>query len=1210
MLGLDHTAVLAPQNAHTVEPAPPLPQGSLVAEPVPEAQRDQPQPIAKILMPVVMVAAIGAVVVVLALSGRQLSPMMMVLPLMMLLSALMMVNPPEKTGDIDETRRVYLRHLDALADSARGNARRQRDHVTHFHPDPAALLHAIPTSRVWERGPDSPRALEVRFGVGDTSLCTPVDVGDPGSPEDLDPVCAVSLRRTVAAVSTVPHMPIVVQLEAFPAIALAGPAAAEVARAVLCELGFFHGPDMVGVINYHQDQSFSWLKWLPHTRDPERALFTVALTDAARFHAARLNPAIDCVIAVTPDPHFSTDEDVFHLVCDSDTGIVARTMQGEEALGRPDAFTVAEAEFVARHLAFYRRPEESQAAGDDGDLLAMLGVSDIDDLNPHSLWRGRAGTRHHLVVPLGSTPDGAAIHLDLKESAHGGMGPHGLCIGATGSGKSELLRTLVTALSATHSPEELNLVLVDFKGGATFLGCESLPHTSAVITNLEDESVLVERMYDALSGELNRRQELLRSAGNFANITDYTAARLQGRTELAALPSLLVIVDEFSELLGQHPHFTELFVAIGRLGRSLGVHLLLASQRLEEGKLRGLDSHLSYRIGLKTFSAAESRQVLGVPDAYELPAEPGSGYLKATSPDLVRFRAAYVSGPLVRRVREEGSEAAQGVGIFRGWEEPEVAGEESVGVRVDESTTLLDAVVGKARETAQLRGQRAHRVWLPPLPQSVELPKVCESDRALSVSIGLVDDPYNQRQDHLVIDFAAAGGHLAIAGGPQSGKSMTLRTIIAALAVTHTTDDLAIYAVDAGAGQLADVEVLPHVAGTATRAEEDKARRIIEEVTGFIDAPAAAGGRQIFLIVDGWHAIVANDSKLQDLRDPLTRIASEGPAAGVHLVVSTQRWSAIRAGVRDLIGTRVELHMSEATDSLIDRKAHQKVPALPGRGLAPDGRQILIAATANQDLAHIARQASGQARVPSLKVLPDRVDARQLQGGPRALRLPYAIGGPQLEPVGLDADHLLAIGRRGSGKSTLLATLMAGISALPRQEARMVVIDPRRTHLAAGGSDMVASYAASGESVRDTVAAAVTTLRSRLPGAEVTPEQLAARSWWTGPEIYLIVDDLDLVGDDPLRPLLPLFPHARDIGLHIIVARKLGGTARALYGGVVGALKDLNPEVLVFDGNRDEGTLFGVKPGPLPPGRAVLVRDGENAGTVQVAATEPEGERA
>ena len=197
---------------------------------------------------------------------------------------------------------------------------------------------------------------------------------------------------------------------------------------------------------------------------------------------------------------------------------------------------------------------------------------------------------------------------------------------------------------ATHSSAMLNFVLVDFKGGATFLGMEQAPHVAAVITNLADDLTQVTRMQDALAGEMNRRQELLRTAGNFANVKDYEKARDNG-ADLDPLPALFIVIDEFSELLAQKPEFIDLFVAIGRLGRSLQMHLLLASQRLEEGRLRGLESHLSYRIGLKTFSAGESRAVLGVPDAYELPPLPGSGYLKFDTMSMERFKAAYVSGP-------------------------------------------------------------------------------------------------------------------------------------------------------------------------------------------------------------------------------------------------------------------------------------------------------------------------------------------------------------------------------------------------------------------------------------------------------------------------------------------------------------------------------------------------------------------------------------
>ncbi|GAA3042342.1 hypothetical protein GCM10020000_21610 [Streptomyces olivoverticillatus] len=285
--------------------------------------------------------------------------------------------------------------------------------------------------------------------------------------------------------------------------------------------------------------------------------------------------------------------------------------------------------------------------GDDEPLLAnldfadLLGLGDPAAVDVATAWRPRTAAER-LRVPIGVGEDGTPVMLDLKEAAQDGMGPHGLCVGATGSGKSELLRTLVLGLAVTHSSETLNFVLADFKGGATFAGMAELPHVAAVITNLADDLTLVDRMRDSITGELQRRQELLRAAGNYANLGDYEKARAAG-APLEPLASLVLVIDEFSELLTAKPDFIDMFIQIGRIGRSLGVHLLLASQRLEEGRLRGLDTYLSYRIGLRTFSAAESRTALGVPDAYHLPSVPGSGYLKFGTDEMTRFKAAYVS---------------------------------------------------------------------------------------------------------------------------------------------------------------------------------------------------------------------------------------------------------------------------------------------------------------------------------------------------------------------------------------------------------------------------------------------------------------------------------------------------------------------------------------------------------------------------------------
>ena len=319
----------------------------------------------------------------------------------------------------------------------------------------------------------------------------------------------------------------------------------------------------------------------------------------------------------------------------------------------PDAIGPAEAAATSRAIAAKVMPDE--ANGDEPLVTAtgltdLLGVTNVSTLDPRTAWRTRQ-PRDRFRVAIGVGATGQAVELDLKEAARGGMGPHGLVVGATGSGKSELLRTLVLGLAMTHPPESLNFVLVDFKGGATFTRLDALPHTSAVITNLSDELTMVDRMRDAISGEMHRRMELLRGAGHFASLQDYETARtttglIGGAGPLPEIPTLLIVVDEFSELLSAKPDFLDLFITIGRVGRSLGVHLLLASQRLEEGRLRGLDTYLSYRIGLKTFSGAESRIVLGVPDAFELPTAPGNGYLKFDTGSLLRFKAAYVSGPV------------------------------------------------------------------------------------------------------------------------------------------------------------------------------------------------------------------------------------------------------------------------------------------------------------------------------------------------------------------------------------------------------------------------------------------------------------------------------------------------------------------------------------------------------------------------------------
>jgi S-DNA-T family DNA segregation ATPase FtsK/SpoIIIE len=846
------------------------------------------------------------------------------------------------------------------------------------------------------------------------------------------------------------------------------------------------------------------------------------------------------------------------------------------------------------------------------------------------------------------------------------MGPHGLIIGATGSGKSELLRTIVAALAINHSYEELNFILVDFKGGATFASLDVLPHTSAVITNLSDELPLVDRMRDAIAGELTRRQELLRTAGNYVSRYEYEKARLAGEP-LAPLPSLLIVCDEFSEMLVAKPDFIDLFIQIGRIGRSIGVHLLLASQRLEEGKLRGLDTYLSYRIGLRTFSAIESRIVLGVNDAYELPNAPGHGYLKSDTQTMHRFRGAYVSGPYRTPGKTMCSQTSlqrrivpYDIGYVPIPDPPAGLPRETKDTSGDggKETSVLDVIVNRLRG----QGPPAHQVWLPPLaepPTIAELlpPLVVDprrglttagSSEQLSVPIGIVDKPYEQRRDPLFLELGGAGGHVAVVGVPQSGKSTVLRSLLTALALMHTPHEVQFYCIDFGGGTFVPLRGLPHVGGVATRMDVDGIRRTISEVTAVLDdrelrftqagidsmatyrRRRAAGEfvddpfGDVFLVVDGWGAF---KQEYENFEQTIATLCSRGLSFGVHVAITATRWSEIRMAMRDLFGTKVELRLGDPGESEVDRKAAANVPEhTPGRGVTKEKLHFLAAiprldgiravddlAVGVADLVHRVRDAWPDIPAPRVRLLPERLPSCELPAAAASDGVPIGINETALAPVLLDLEaepHLLVFGDAGCGKSSLLRLIGHTIARQysPKQ-ARFIVADYRRSLLGQFSPDHLLGYAPSGQAFVEILGSVGAAMQDRLPGPDVTPAQLRDRSWWHGPQVFVLVDDYDLVAGsagNPLTALVEYLPQARDLGLLLIITRRAGGASRALYDPIIQQLRELDCPGLMMSGNPEEGSLFGnLKPRPLPAGRGTLVRRRDGVQLIQTAWMDP-----
>lgn len=711
--------------------------------------------------------------------------------------------------------------------------------------------------------------------------------------------------------------------------------------------------------------------------------------------------------------------------------------------------------------------------------------------------------------------------------------------------------------------------------------------------------------------------------------------------------------------------------------------MLLASQRLEEGKLRGLDTYLSYRIGLKTFSASESRAAIGVPDAYELPSIPGSGYLKFDTTSMVRFKASYVSGPWRPAGMQQPVTASTGVSADRRPKlfvpdfielppEPEEPAEEEKPPEPppDENNEpsqldlIIDRMVGQ--------GPPAHEVWLPPLnePNSLDTlfpPLQPTEDRGLSpvgffgngrlqVPLGLVDKPFEQRRDLLWTDFSGAAGHGAIVGGPQSGKSMLFRTLVTSMALTHTAEEVQFYGLDFGGGTLASLRKLPHVGGVAGRLDPDLARRMVAELTTLvnerelrfrdngIDSMTDFRNRKrrgeladdvhgdVFLIVDGWAAF---KQEFESLETQVINLASQGLSFGVHVLVGANRWAEIRPALKDQMGTRFELRLGDPGESEVDRKVAVNVPqGRPGRGLTKDKLHFLIGLpridgssddeTVGEGIADASARVADAWRgrtAPRVRLLPELLPYEDLlqqvtESGTQLRKemVPVGVNEEELAPFYLDFDaepHFVYFADGENGKTNFLRTVVSGImNNFDPKEAVVLLVDYRRSMLGFVNTDHLLGYAVSSNQLTDMIKDVRGSMEGRLPGPDVTQEQLKNRTWWKGPELFVVVDDYDLVVtqmNNPLQPLSEFLAQAKDVGLHLIVTRRTGGASRSTFDPIIGKLKDISSPGMVGGGSKDEGQLWGnVKPSVQPPGRGTLISRKVGQQRVQLAWIKPE----
>ena len=1141
-----------------------------------------------------------------------------------------------------------------LAVLAREEERVRRDAA----PDPAAVVDLAlgPGARLWERRPADDDFLRLRLGLADApSRTVLVPEARGGAPAALpEPRCRL--------------VPVEVPLADVGVLGLAGPRVPllRLARAVLTGATGLHAPrDLAVVVLTGRDDAadWEWATWLPHTEQlaagegPARLVATDGAQAAARVaelrrlveqrgeesHALlrdrevrgrRVLLVLDGarrLRAVPGLPELLRDGPAAGVVAvclDEDEGSLpdecaaVAVLQGRSgtrlALRLPDGPPVPDVLADGLSTALAERAARATAplralGGSDGGvadlpdrvrLLDLLGSTDLGADDVLASWARTGGRTTEALVGVG--PDGP-LTVDLRRD-----GPHALVAGTSGSGKSELLQTLVASLALGNTPEALSFVLVDYKGGAAFAACADLPHVTGMVTDLDGP--LVDRALASLEAELKRRERVLAAAGA-KDLDDHVARG--GRD----LPRLVLVVDEFASLAEEVPEFVQGVVGIGMRGRSLGVHVVLATQRPGGVVNAEIRANVNLRLCLRVTSDAESTDVVDSPEAGRLPRSlPGRAYLRTGHGELVPLQAARVGWPrpdsdatAVRPpqvvVRERRVTALGDVAV---------AAQGPVDGAVE---TDLSVVVQAVRDATVRAGASAvASPWLPPLPEQVDLAGLeAPLPSAASAVLGLADRPSAQAQPPFVLDLERTGC-VAVGGTGRSGRSTVLRTLAAGLASGSSPRDLHLYALDCGGRALGPLEQLPHCGAVVDGDDGVRVGRLLGLLEGEVrrrQRVLAAGGHgtlaeqraadpahalpHVVLLLDRFEAFTARWAEHDGgrLAEQLEGLLRHGASASVTTVLTTDR-SGFTYRTAGAVASRLVLRQADRDDAAAFGLDTRAVPTAP-----PPGRGVWVETGEQVQVAVVGDDASGAAQTAVLRALgarlagtwadlPRDVLPRRVEPLPEEITLAEAaarrrapapstpgacvpaVGGDDAAPVDVDLlEHggFLVSGPPRSGRSTALAALVHSLEGrLP-----VVVVAPRPgpARDLAGAPGVVEVLASDdGSALRD--------LLDDLPGP-----------------LCVVVDDAELLTDGSTAPVLEeLARSGRDEGRVVVAAGSTEDLQVARYRGWLAAVRRSRSGLLLAPSSTADGEVFDVR---LPrgaggaglPGRGLLVLRGE-----------------
>ncbi len=1139
-----------------------------------------------------------------------------------------------RTQDIRAEEARYAQALGSLRTDIAAFARLFRDRLWSDHPDLATVLRraALPSTRLWQRRPWNPEFLGLHTGVGDVPWRPALD-NPAGGRLDQE-------VKDVLAESMLSSAPVVVDLTDAGVLGIVGDreTAIALARGLVCQAAVHCGPaDLTIAVccDPGREAEWSWATWLPHTQkggpqgvgtwtSAERGRSETMLRALGDTQQARARSSTLLVI----------DSDVLLEGTDAPArgllGVGRTTAPGAAATGHrfagiviasrteqlPDRCTVvleidpqatgvaeltitrdggrvsdvvvagldrASARRCALDLARFADPELTAPGSGlpaSVPLAPLLGLERISAAGVAKRWAANRGLPPATPVGVGER---GPFTIDLVRD-----GPHGLVGGTTGSGKSEFLRTLVVGLAASHDPSHLTFVLIDFKGGAAFGACDRLPHTVGTVTNLDEH--LADRAVRALEAELRYRQEVFATTGQgVETLAEYLAANPG-----AVMPRLVVVIDEFAMLAKDYPDVLTSLVSIAAVGRTLGVHMILATQRPAGVVSENILANTNLRVALRVQSRDDSASVIGVANAATIARDnPGRAFIKLGENDITPVQTALATG---KTHTGDGTLAVQPIefGVDRP-AEVFASSDESAPTDLD---ALITAIVAAADAAAQ---PSPRQIWPPPLEHHVALALtdgdgpvgVLDESEPARVRSGLVgsvvvcavaDDPDHQRR--VPAGWDLANGNVVLAGVPGSGTTTALASIVLSVSSQLHPDELDLFVLDFGARDLEPLSRLPHTRAYVGSGlgERERTVRLLRHLRDEVDRRKSTPGPhgRTVVVVDGLPALKEefDDHDGLQLLEGLYRAYADGPEVGMWFAVTTSRPKAVPGSIQDVTTQRWAFRLADPYDYAAMGIPSRRGPAnVPGRCIIAGSQLQAQVATlragigAGVDL--VARRWGSVApKPPLIRALPAQLSVAELPPAwvtAEPWRIPIGLREADLEPGYLDlwnGEDALIAGPPRSGKSTALLTIAA---ALRRQA------DPASAPVQVWGVCARRSPLASAELDRCAV------------GAEQLPALLASARVFRG-RVVILVDDAEQVddADHAIEDLLV----TRPTDLHIVAAGR-ADDLRSLYNHWTKRLRRSRTGVLLQPQVDFDGDLLGVSiprkaPVPMTPGRGYL----------------------